>query len=223
MSTVSPPTEHGDPRPARSRARALAAAVAILRDEGLPGLTIEAVAARSGVAKSTIYRQFADREELHLAAVQSVSCQVPVACTDDLVDDLVRCCSAIDRLLRTGDFGAVLPTALDGAERSPLLSRTVHEIGVRRRRLLEARLRSAQASGQLAATADVDVLTSQLAGPLFYRRFISRQPAGRGFITRHVTALVTPLLATPPVRPPASRTRARGSSPAGGGSARSRR
>ncbi len=221
---MSPPTERGDPRPARSRARTLAAAVAILREEGLPGLTIEAVAARSGVAKSTIYRQFADREELHLAAVQSVSCQVPVACTDDLVDDLVRFCLAVDRLLRTGDFGAVLPTALDGAERSPLLSRTVHEIGVQRRRLLEARLRSAQATGQLAATADVDVLTGQLVGPLFYRRFISRQAGGRRFITGHVTALVTPLLATPPpVRPPASRTRARGSSPAGDGSARSRR
>lgn len=196
----------------------LATAVAILRDEGLPGLTIEAVAARSGVAKSTIYRQFADRDELHLAAVQSVASQVEVACTADLVDDLVRCCSSIDRLLRSGDFGALLPTALDGAERSSQLSGAVRGIGVQRRRLLEARLRSAQSAGELSAVADIDVLTSQLVGPLFYRRFISRQPAGRAFVTRHVTALVGPLL----LRRPASRTPAPAASRGGGGSARSR-
>lgn len=208
----------------------MAAAVAILREEGGPGLTIEAVAARSGVAKSTIYRQFEDREALHLAAVQSVACQVPIACTTDLVDDLVRFCTAVDGLLRRGDFGALLPTALDGAERSTLLSDMVHEVGVQRRRLLQERLHTAQATGQLSAAADVDVLISQLVGPLFYRRFISRQPAGRAFVRRHVASLVTPVLApgtaaavAPAVRPRASRTAAPRASRAGDGSARSRR
>ena len=63
-----------DPRVTKSRVRVLAAAVEILHAEGLAGLTIEAVAARSGVAKTTIYRQFTDREELHFAALQSVAC-----------------------------------------------------------------------------------------------------------------------------------------------------
>jgi AcrR family transcriptional regulator len=205
---VSTPTEHPDPRPARSRARTLAAAVAILREEGLPGLTIEAVAARSGVAKSTIYRQFADREALHFAAVHSVGCQVPVPSTADLVDDLVVFCTALDEMLRTGDFGALLPTALDGAERSEPLSDMVHGVGVQRRRLLGDRLQAAQAASQLAADVDLDMLTSQLVGPLFYRRFISRQAAGHAFVARHVAMVLTPLV---------SRTTPPAASPAGGG------
>ena len=74
----SPGALREDPRRAKSRARVLASAVELLREEGLSGLTIEAVAARSGVAKTTIYRQFADRDELHLSAVHSVGRQVPL-------------------------------------------------------------------------------------------------------------------------------------------------
>ena len=85
MSTT---TEHEDPRRARSRARVLEAAVAILGEDGQPGLTIEAVAARSGVAKTTIYRQFADRDELHVAAVHSVAPTMPMPTTDDLQADV---------------------------------------------------------------------------------------------------------------------------------------
>ncbi|MFM2076185.1 MAG: hypothetical protein RJA49_75, partial [Actinomycetota bacterium] len=57
-------TERIDPRCTRSQQRVLVAAVALLREDGLAGLTFEAVAARSGVAKTTIYRHFVDRAAL---------------------------------------------------------------------------------------------------------------------------------------------------------------
>ena len=75
----------------------LAAAVELLRDEGAAGLTIEAVAERSGVAKTTIYRQFADREEMHLAAVQSVASQVVVPHSGDLLADVWEARPELDR------------------------------------------------------------------------------------------------------------------------------
>ncbi|MGB8862200.1 MAG: TetR/AcrR family transcriptional regulator, partial [Ilumatobacteraceae bacterium] len=181
-----------------------AAAVELLREEGSHGLTIEAVAARSGVAKTTIYRQFADREELHLAAVHSVGHQVPIASSADLLDDLVAFCVGLNDMLRSGGFGALLPTALDGAERSESFSEMMHEVGVERRQLLADRLRLAQRGGVLPASVDLDVLTSQLVGPLFYRRFISRQATSPAFVGRHVAGLLTPLVSTTP-RVPASR------------------
>ncbi len=122
----------------------LASAVEILRDDGLAGLTIEAVAARSGVAKTTIYRQFSDREELHVAAVQSVACAPNLPFTDDLVSDVIVFCCGLNRLLREGVAGAVMPTALDGAERSEPLAALLHEFGVQRRHGLTGRLRAAQ-------------------------------------------------------------------------------
>lgn len=189
-------TDQEDPRRARSRSRALAAAVEILREEGHAGLTIEAVAARSRVAKSTIYRQFADREELHLAAVHSVGCQIAIAYTTDLTADLTAFCQALDRMLRSSDFGALLPTALDGAERSASFAGMMHEVGVQRRRMLTDRLRVAQGDDALPGDVDLDVLTSQLVGALFYRRFISRQATGPAFVARHVAAVITPLVST---------------------------
>ena len=183
-----------DPRVTKSRVRVLATAVEILHAEGLAGLTIEAVAARSGVAKTTIYRQFTDREELHFAALQSVACSPELPFTDDVVSDVAAFCCGLNRILREGVAGAVLASAIDGAERSESLAALTHQFGVQRRFGLTSRLRAAQKAGQLAADADLDVLISQLVGPLFMRRFISRQPTSTNFVGRHVTALLTPLV-----------------------------
>lgn len=185
-----------DPRRAKSRARVLAAAVELLREDGLSGLTIEAVAARSGVAKTTIYRQFADRDELHLSAVHSVGCQVPVAYTADLIADITSFCTGLNMVLRDSDFGALLSTALDGAERSESFAGMMHDIGAQRRQLLNDRLRSAVGDGTLPRDTDLEVTTSQLVGPLFYRRFISRQATGPAFVGRLVSSVLNPLLAT---------------------------
>lgn len=59
-----PASDEVDPRIEGSRHHALTAAVERLREVGSSRLTIEAVAARSGVAKSTIYRHWAGTAEL---------------------------------------------------------------------------------------------------------------------------------------------------------------
>lgn len=187
-------TDHEDPRRAKSRARVLATAVELLREDGLPGLTIEAVAARSGVAKTTIYRQFADRDELHLSAVHSVGCQVPIAHSADLIADITAFCTGLNAVLRDSDFGALLSTAVDGAERSESFAGMMHDLGAQRRQLLNERLHVAVANGMLPGDADLDVVIGQLVGPLFYRRFISRQATGPTFVGRLVSSVLTPLL-----------------------------
>jgi len=53
-----------DPRVARSRAKLLAAATEILVEAGPRALTVDAVAERSGVAKSTLYRHWPSRTAL---------------------------------------------------------------------------------------------------------------------------------------------------------------
>lgn len=192
-----PIIEHEDPRRAKSRSRVLAAAVELLRGAGLSGLTIEAVAARSGVAKTTIYRQFADRDELHLAAVHSVGCKVPMAYSPHLIDDITAFCMGLNLVLRDSDFGALLSTALDGAERSESFAGMMHDVGAQRRQLLTDRLRAAVAEGTLPHDADLDVTIGQLVGPLFYRRFISRQPTSPAFVGRLVSAVLAPLVVPP--------------------------
>jgi AcrR family transcriptional regulator len=63
-------TRKSDPRAERSKQAILDATRELLADEGDVGsLTVEAVAARSGVAKTTIYRRWRDKWELALDAV----------------------------------------------------------------------------------------------------------------------------------------------------------
>src|SRR5947207_807252 len=49
------------PRGARARERVLQAALEVLAEQGLPGFTVEAVAARSGASKATVYRHWPSR------------------------------------------------------------------------------------------------------------------------------------------------------------------
>ena len=184
------PTELQDPRRAKSLARVLAAAVELLREGGSPGLTIEAVAARSGVAKTTIYRQFENRDQLHHAALRSVACSVPMPHSDDLVADITSFCVGLNQALRNGDLGGVLPTGFDGAERSDSLAKMMQGTGEERRAAITGRLHAALRSGELSDDSDIDLLNSQLVGPLFYRRFISRQPTSAAFIARHVGSVL---------------------------------
>jgi AcrR family transcriptional regulator len=191
---VSAPTDRVDPRCTRSQQRVLSSAVVILREHGLPGLTFEAVAAHSGVAKTTIYRHYPDRAALHLAAVESVGPSSRMPSTDDLVDDLVQFLTGLNRTLHHSDFGHILLTALDGAERNGDLRELAEEAGAQRRRLMADRLRQAQEDGRFATDADLDLVCSQLVGPLFYRRFISRQHTSEAFVAALVRGVITPLL-----------------------------
>lgn len=201
---MSPATEHEDPRRAKSRARVLATAAEVLREEGLAGLTIEAVAARSGVAKTTIYRQFDDREALHVATLEMVGSALQMPVTDDFIADVTSYCKELAAKLRDGEFGALLCTAVDGSERSPSLAATMRDVAAGKRRVLHLRLKSAIAGGDLPDDTDLEVLTGHLVGPIFYRRFFSREPITAGFVARNVAAALTPLVSRTSA-PPASR------------------
>jgi AcrR family transcriptional regulator len=188
------PIDRIDPRCTRSQQRVLAAAVALLREEGLPGLTFEAVAARSGVAKTTIYRHFHNRDGLHLAAIESVGPSLTMPSTDDLVADVVVFLDGLNRTLHHSDFGAILLTALDASERSKPMADLALAAAQQRRAQLVRRLKAAQKSGVLAADADLDLACSQLLGPLFYRRCMSRQATSSAFVANLAGGVLTSLL-----------------------------
>jgi AcrR family transcriptional regulator len=62
----------GRPRSAETDERIRGAALRLLHDHGPGAVTVEAVAASSGVAKTTIYRRYVDRDDLLRAALAAV-------------------------------------------------------------------------------------------------------------------------------------------------------
>ena len=67
-----------DPRPARSRARLLDAATALLRSGGPSAVTVDAVLRGANVARATLYRHFPSGNDLLAAAFQSLIPPAPM-------------------------------------------------------------------------------------------------------------------------------------------------
>ena len=71
-------SEHGDPRPARSRARLLEAATTLLRSGGPSAVTVDAVIRASNVARATLYRHYPSGNDLLAAAFHALIPPAPV-------------------------------------------------------------------------------------------------------------------------------------------------
>jgi AcrR family transcriptional regulator len=96
--------EPSSPRAVRSREKILAAATNLLVESGARSVTVDAVEAASGVAKSTLYRHFSSRDEL---LIDTIRCNVP----EMLVPDLGR---GFEAALR--EFVGAASTAFAGSE-----------------------------------------------------------------------------------------------------------
>ena len=71
-------TDKTDPRPARSRARLLEAATALLRTGGPSAVTVDAVTRGANVARATLYRHFPSGNELLAAAFSGLIPPAPM-------------------------------------------------------------------------------------------------------------------------------------------------
>jgi AcrR family transcriptional regulator len=103
-------------RSARVRGDVLAAATAILLEEGLDATTITAVAERSGVHHTSIYRRWGDRAALiRDALLDAVDAAVPVPDTGDLHDELTHMLDDV-RALYQSPLGPVLIDAMRSSD-----------------------------------------------------------------------------------------------------------
>lgn len=78
----------GRPRSAASHQAMLEAALKLLSEVGFEAMSIEAIASRAGVGKTTIYRRYSSKEELVADAIESIRDEVLVPDTGNLWGDL---------------------------------------------------------------------------------------------------------------------------------------
>jgi AcrR family transcriptional regulator len=177
--TVLPRPESGDgdldPRVERSRRVILSAALAVLGEEGYGSLTIEAVAARAGVGKSTIYRHWSGKLELVEDAIRTLKAP-PNAPTGGSVRE--RVVTMLERLacsMADSTFSACLPAIIEAAERDPEVLAIHRRLATERRQVLVEVLAEGVARGELRADVNLELLADCLAGPIIARRLL-REP-----------------------------------------------
>ena len=164
------------------KAASLAAAYELLTEVGLGGVSFDEVSRRSGVAKTTIYRYWPTRSALLFDAVMQFAPRLPVPVTGNLRGDVTALALGLADRLQTGRWSSAMPSIIDAAERdqevAELQSRT-HAGMMSGFGVVVAR---AQERGELGPDFDVSDLTAAIAGPLFYRRWFSRQELDGTFV-----------------------------------------
>jgi TetR/AcrR family transcriptional regulator, regulator of autoinduction and epiphytic fitness len=181
------PAEVLDPRQIRTRHRVFVAARMVLRREGLGGTTMDAIATEAEVARSTLYRNWASRDELLAEAFDDLI-DAP-ATTDQSVgidEQLLRVLVGLAHGLRSTEWGETLPAVVAAIDASPMLASGYNRLTDERRAAVEDIVRQAMTRGELTLDLRVDEFIDALVGPLFYRRLVRQLPTTRPWIVRHL-------------------------------------
>ena len=176
-----------DARVQRSRQAVLAATFELLYESGVGGFSVDEVARRSGVAKTTIYRHWPSREALVLDACSQIAADQDVPDTGSLEADLRAILTNIAVLLQTANWASVLPSIVDLAEREPEFADVHRRIQHGHAAPLREVLHRGISRGVLPAQSDIPAISAALLGPLFYRRWFSREPIDDEFVEKIIS------------------------------------
>ena len=138
------------------------ATLALLRERGPSAIHIDTVAARSGVARTTIYRRYRDREALIDAALALLSnapfptAELPLE--DKLRWELEQVRNLVERQLGRGAIAAVL------ADSDPAFSKSLRRLLVGRLKALQHEIEADAAAGRLREGIDPESLANLLFG-----------------------------------------------------------
>jgi AcrR family transcriptional regulator len=195
VNVVAPQTTSGtdglDPRVQRSRAAVLAATLELLAHRGIAGTTIEAVAQRSGIAKTTIYRQWSSQAELVLDTFAGLLHPPADPDTGTLDGDLLDLVTGLARSASSGPAAALMFALVDAAERDPAFAALHRREAAARHAVVLAVITRGIRRGELPADTDPAEVLDLIAGPIFHRRAVTGGTIDAGFAARVVDRVLT--------------------------------
>lgn len=181
-----------DPRVERSRRLILAAALELLGELGYGGLTIEAVACRAGVGKSTIYRQWTGKPDLVESAIRTLKADLVAPTAGSVRERVTGLLQQVAARLADSTWSACLPAMIDGAERDAELLAIHRRFSHERRRSLVDLLASGVATGEIPADLDLGLVADCLVGAIMVRRLLLHEPFALGDVAPLVSQVLPP-------------------------------
>jgi AcrR family transcriptional regulator len=194
------PPGRGRPRDAGLDERILEQVLDLLGSRGYAGLTLDELAVRSGVAKSTILRRWPSKGAVAAAGVERLALQsVDVPDFGTLHRDLHALMhGAVDTFVR--GRGQFVPRLLREAGHHPEITDLLHAVLHTRRQAYRRVLARAIARGELDPSADQELLIDMLIGPVWTRLLITRDPITREYVDANVQMVLT-AFQVPPATP----------------------
>jgi AcrR family transcriptional regulator len=172
----APGTARPGGRTARTTAAVLAAAVAELSVRDYADISVESIAARAGVHKTTVYRRWGSKVEIIKQALAGAAgAGIPVPDTGSVDRDLLQLARAVQGVLSPPQ-GAVTTALIVGGLASAELAEVMRQFWTIRAQAIGVIVDRAVTRGELPPGTDTVALMRTLAAPLFYQLLVAREP-----------------------------------------------
>lgn len=173
----APTRPPGRPRSVRADRAILEAALDAFTEDGYEGMSMEGVASRAGVGKSTVYRRWPCKDDLLLAAIESLLEDFHVDDTGDVRADLTAVARQALRFITETKAGEVLPRMVVQVVTGTPLGRAYAEKIMGPRAVAAGRvIEAAKARGELHPDLDAHLAVASLVGSLIFLRITSALP-----------------------------------------------
>src|SRR5580704_11212103 len=186
----------GRPRSEQAEQAIIEATLDLFAEQGFEGACVEAVAARAGVGKATIYRRWPNKEELLLAAFGSLKSPFPelagVSVRDDLLSMVKVMCADKSDPRKARRYALLLG---DGDKYPRLMARYMETVVQPRRDAMRAVIRRGIQSGELRPDTDVEIAMLTLTGVIMAHEKSPDAILDDDFATRLVDGLLLGLSA----------------------------
>ncbi|MCT2548629.1 MULTISPECIES: TetR/AcrR family transcriptional regulator [Streptomyces] len=195
------PPRTGRPRSAAADEAILEATRASLVDLGWSKLTMSDVATRAGVAKTTLYRRWAGKNELVVDAVAVLFDELELPDLGSLSADVQAVVLQFAALLERPETRTALMAVVAESTRDEALRTRIRDSIVdRQKRLVLQGRRRAQERGELpveqdedAASTTADLIFDVIAGAVVHRVLVSAEPVDADWARRFTALLLTGL------------------------------
>lgn len=154
----------------------LQATLDVIAEHGVMGISVDTVAARSGVSKATIYRHWGSRARLVFAAISSLQPSTVEPDTGSLRDDLTALLRHLVDYFDTPTVARVFPSFLDAAVRDSELAELRQQTLRVERASFERVVRRGIERGELPPDVDVHLVVDLARAPIIYRRVVAQTP-----------------------------------------------
>ncbi len=174
-----------DPRVQRTKQIVLEATFRLMSQAGIGGVSVDEVSRTTGVAKTTIYRHWPSRSALLMDACSKLRSPVEVPDTGSLKTDLMALGTRLATNLHSARWPGILPSIIDAAERDAEIAKLYARLQAGFAAPYHAVCERAAKRGELPRGTEPAEIAACIIGPLFYRRWFSREPINETFV-KHV-------------------------------------
>ncbi|MFG6102585.1 TetR/AcrR family transcriptional regulator [Leptothoe sp. EHU-05/26/07-4] len=181
----------GRPRSAASHQAMLKAALGLLSEVGFEAMSIEAIASRAGVGKTTIYRRYSSKDELVADAIESIREEVLIPDTGNLWSDIDALIENAAQITLTPIGRRAVAMIISSASSNPGFAQVYWEKYLQpRRQAFDIVIERAKAKNEISTDLDSGLVFDTMSGIMLYTLIFPPTESWKVYIRRALSLLL---------------------------------